>query len=299
MIGITGASGYLGRALATSLASHMLPVVTLGRGDADRALDLGQHTGFRSALEGLSTLVHCAGLAHNRSAPHHYERINHRATMALADAAATAGVRRFIFISTLNVVPAASASGSLSAASLPRPSTAYAESKWLAEQSLEQLLGHSDCDVVICRPGLIYDHQLTGNLATLRHFAGRLPIAFPEKGERGMISRPDLVALLHNLIQRETWGQLPSRNLPVTDGESYSARRIARALGCAAGLSIPAPLWRVGGWCRDRLTSAVPGSTWRAVSGEGWTGAAPVIDGWQPRWTLETLLTDNIEGLSA
>ena len=296
MIGITGASGYLGSAIAATLASHKLPVVTLGRDDTDRALDLGQHTGFRSALEGLSTLVHCAGLAHNRSAPHHYERINHRATMALADAAVTAGIRRFIFISTLNVVPAASANASLSAASLPRPGTAYAESKWLAEQSLEQLLGHSDCDVVICRPGLVYDHQLTGNLATLSQFAGRLPIAFPDKGQRSMISRPDLVALLLDLIQRESWGQLPSRSLPVTDGESYSARRIARALGHAGGLSFPAPLWRVGGWCRDRLSGAAPGSTWAAVSGEGWTGASPAIDGWQPRWTLETLLTDDTEG---
>jgi len=262
VIGITGASGYLGSALAASLASHKLPVVTLGRGDADRALNLGQHTGFRSALEGLSTLVHCAGLAHNRSAPHHYEQINYRATMALADAAVTAGIRRFIFISTLNIVPAASANASLSAASLPRPSAAYAESKWLAEQSLEQLLGHSDCDVVICRPGLVYDHQLTGNLASLSHFAGRLPIAFPDKGERSMISRPDLVALLLDLVQRETWWQLPSRNLPVTDGESYSARRIARALGHAGVLSFPAPLWRVGGWFRDRLSGAAPGSTW-------------------------------------
>lgn len=292
MIGVTGASGYIGRALTDALNARGHEVVTLGRADATRRLDLITTSGYRTALEGLSTVIHCGGLAHNEAAPEDYDKINYKATMALADAALTVGVKRFIFLSSLNLVPPAGHKENAAASSLPRPDTPYVLSKWMAEQSLEQLLRHSACELAICRPGLVYDQELTGNLVTLATIASRLPVALPSVGIRSMISRPDLVSLLILLATHE--GELDGKTerFAVTDGERYSSRRIASALGCRASVTAPASLWRLVSLGRDVMGRKPAGATWRSLSLGGWTGHKPTLSGWRSEWTLETLLAD-------
>ena len=292
VIGVTGASGYIGRALTKALIEGHHEVVTLGRADASRHLDLMTTSGYRSALEGLSTVIHCGGLAHNDALPEDYEQINYRATIALADAALSVGIKRFIFLSSLNVVPAAGYKGSTAASSLPRPDTPYVFSKWKAEQGLDQLLRYSACELSICRPGLVYDHELTGNLAILASIAHRLPVGLPAVGVRGMVSRPDLVSLLTVLAAKEGKLDEKTSRFAVTDGECYSSKRIGSALGGRTPIMGPAGLWRFGGFCRDVLRGKPFGATWRSLSLGGWTGPWPAIDGWRPEWTLETLLAE-------
>ena len=294
MIGVTGSSGYVGRALTKALREKGHEVATLGRGDASRYLDLTTTSGYRSVLEDLSTVIHCAGLAHSEALPAEYEQVNYKATMALADAALSAGVTRFIYLSSLNVVPVSGREENAVSSSLPKPNTAYACSKWMAEQSLEQLLRHSSCELSICRPGLVYDHELTGNLALLAKVAPRMPVALPPLGSRGMISRPDLVSLLVFLAEQETRLDRTASHFVVTDGECYSARRIALAFGCRAAVTAPAFLWRVGGLCRDISKRKSAGATWRSLSQGGWLGQMPAIHGWQPEWTLERLFAATV-----
>ena len=292
MIGVTGASGYIGRALTDALDARGREVVTLGRADATRRLDLITTSGYRTALEGLSTVIHCGGLAHNEAAPEDYDKINYKATMALADAALTVGVKRLIFLSSLNVVPPTGYEEDAAASLLPRPDTPYVLSKWMAEQSLEQLLRHSTCELAICRPGLVYDQELTGNLVTLAAIASRLPVALPSVGVRSMISRPDLVSLLVVLATQEGKLDGKTERFAVTDGECYSSRRIASALGCRASVTAPASLWRLVSLCRDVMGGKSVGATWRSLSLGGWTGHKPTLSAWRSEWTLETLLAD-------
>ena len=292
VIGVTGASGYIGRALTQALTEGHHEVVTLGRADASRHLDLMTTSGYRSALEGLSTVIHCGGLAHNDAPPEDYEQINYKATIALADAALSAGVKRFIFLSSLNVVPPAGHRESTAASSLPRPDTPYVLSKWKAEQGLEQLLRHSSCGLSICRPGLVYDHELTGNLAILASIVHRLPVALPAVGVRSMVSRPDLVSLLTVLAAKKGKLDTKTARFAVTDGECYSSKRIGSALGGRTAMTAPAGLWRFGSFCRDVLAGKPAGGTWRSLSSGGWTGPRPALDGWRPEWTLETLLAE-------
>lgn len=315
MIALTGASGYLGRALLAALRQEGADVVSVGRTAPSepvghRELDLSANAGFRVALDGVRSVIHAAGLAHNLGSAEAYEQVNVRATMALADAAIAAGARRFIFVSSLNVVPANADDPRCRAASLPRPDTAYAHSKWRAEQTLEALFAHSSTELVIVRPALIYDLDLTANLATLHRLARRLPFALPAVGARSMIDREDLVRLLCHLALTQDALMQAVPPLVATDGECYSAKRIGRALGAKASLSLPISVWKLLSRVWDLRTHGTAGATWQSLAQDHWCGhgrwtpkllsalAAGRMDGdgvhdqyWQPRYTLETRLS--------
>ena len=292
MLVVTGATGYLGRGLLPAL-SGQCRVVVAGRqpvaGYQFRPLDLTSTAGYRDAVAGATTVIHCAGLAHNRAPASDYRQVNERATMALADAALAAGAKKFIFISSLNVVPAQVSSASNKAAAYPCPDGLYEQSKWRAEQALEQLLAHSSCQLIILRPALIYDLELTANLATLAGLASKLPMSLPTAGTRSMVARIDLVQLIVNVAQ-DQYPVSSVQRLPVTDGECYTAARIVAALGSNRQIVMPAPLWRWIARLRDRYAKLPAGSTWRSLAGQFWCGTVPDIEGWAPSTTLETLM---------
>jgi len=234
-------------------------------------MDLTQVAGYRDLLAGVHVVVHCAGIAHNKGSAEAYEQVNVRGTMALADAAIAAGVKRFIFISSLNIVDPRVDDPTAMASTLPMPDTPYARSKWRGEQALEQLLGHSPCDLIIVRPGLIYDGELTANLKVLARLAHWLPLCLPETGHRAMVSRPDLAGLLVTLAQAE-YDQVQTIRWVAIDGEAYSVRRIAEALGASGCLSVPLRLWRLLMALRDVATGQSVGSGWQSLAGEYWYG---------------------------
>ena len=306
MILVTGASGYIGRALIPTLAQTAASrhIVTAGRtcvGSLQhRPLDLASPEGFRAAVAGANAVIHLAGLAHNEGDLASYEQVNVRASMALADAALSAGVRRFIFVSSLNVVPASALRPECSAGEFPVPESPYAASKWRAEQVLSSLLGHSSCQLIIVRPALVYDHELTANLAALAAQASRLPIALPASGARSMIARSDLVSLLNLLASPD--GKSDTKDAPdradfsgaarivvATDGQCYHARRIARGLGARTRIAVPDFVWRAAARVRDELSRLPRGSTWQSLAGHYWCGQPPGLGGWAPQHTLESL----------
>ena len=97
--------------------------------------------------------------------PDRYQTINVEAPAQLAALAAASGVRHFIFVSSLNVVPVDASQPDLDAAGYDEPDEHYAASKWLAEQRLQETLAGTDCALTIVRPGLVYDVELVANLA--------------------------------------------------------------------------------------------------------------------------------------
>ena len=291
MIVLTGASGYLGSAILTALKHDGCQVVSLGRspvaGIEHRYFDLREPNSARELVEGASAIVHCAGIAHNLGEPEDYDQVNRKATLNLADAAIAAGVKRFIFISTLNLVPSDAASPDQSVAKWAKPKGVYEASKWQAESDLEQLLQWSDCQLTIIRPALVYDTQLVANLALLQKLGQKIPVQLPDVGRRSMVSRGDVAALVVACLNLKSVAQQTVR-IAATDGACYSARDISNALaaGQAPSLSMPSALWRFGLALYDLARLQPPDTTWGKLAVQHWCGAAQHHAGWGATETL-------------
>jgi nucleoside-diphosphate-sugar epimerase len=294
---LTGATGYLGRALCAAFRTRGVTVRVAGR----RAPEGWEHDwGFydldspsmpsETLFRDVTCVVHCGGLAHRLATRTDYERANVHATSQLADAAGRMGVPHFLFISSLNTVPNAAQLADGDASLYPEPTDGYAASKWQAEIALGAICQRHEQALTIIRPALIYDKELTANLARLCQLMRWWPATLPAVGSRCLISRPDLVNLIIDRAVRSLPGTTPSTVLAVTDGQQYDAARISAALsaGRCWGMT-PAWLCRWGGLASDWRGASEPGATWRALTQHYWSGAQPSIAGWRSKWTLESL----------
>lgn len=290
MILLTGASGYIGSAIYASLNGQGISVATAGRSGCDRFLDLSQDGISPELFSNVTVVIHCAGIAHNKGGTSVYRRVNVEACQALASAAVAAGVSQFIFLSSLNVVPATTVDPGTQADDLPKPESLYAASKWRAEIALSKLLGPSPCELIILRPALVYDVALAANLATLKKWQNKLPVSLPTTGRRSLVARPDLVELIVSLACGS--GKKPARcgqPLAVTDGQCYSASRIGKAFANRTPMKFPAPLWRVVLGClaalpfhrTQALASSLGGCYWCGEAAQPFNNAV---------WSLERLL---------
>ena len=193
-IAITGASGFIGRHLAARLsgAGHALRLlardpkrIKAGHGHEIVAGDLGERTALEALCAGVGTVIHCAGLV-TASSREDCERVNARATGALAATAARAGVKRFIFVSSL-------------AAREPRLS-AYAASKKNGEDRLREV--GSALSWVVLRPPPVYGPNDDRVLIILRQFLRRLPIIPANRhGRLSLLYVDDLVTALQTLLE--------------------------------------------------------------------------------------------------
>ena len=297
MLLLTGATGYLGRALCAALRTRGVKVRVAGR----RAPEGWEHDwGFydldspsmpsETLFRDVTCVVHCGGLAHRLATRTDYERANVHATSQLADAAGRMGVPHLLFISSLNTVPIAAQLADADASLYPEPTDGYAASKWQAEIELRAICQRHEQALTIIRPALIYDKELTANLARLCQLMRWWPATLPAVGNRCLVSRPDLVDLIIDRGVQSLPGTTPSTVLAVTDGQQYDAARISAALsaGRCWGMT-PAWLCRWGGLASDWRGASEPGATWRALTQHYWSGAQPSIAGWQSKWTLESL----------
>ena len=202
---ITGAAGFVGTALCRRLLAQgrglrvlirngsRLPAELFRELDEVAAVEeLTDETAWVNLLDGVDRVVHLAGRVHGRAssaAADLYFRDNLDLTLDLGRAALKAGVKRFIFISTIKV----NGEGVLSsdhhpyeASDRPRPLGAYAVSKWRAEQELRSLFNRAAApSLVILRPPLIYGSAAKGNYAWLKRWLSwGLPVPVPRSGNR-------------------------------------------------------------------------------------------------------------------
>ena len=300
---LTGATGYIGRAVQVMLQQRLLPVRLVMRSGSDGKssdalhYDMSQpHAPPGDLFDDITCVIHCAGLAHRRASAGAYRAVNIESVGRLAEAAAEAGVSHFVFLSSLNVVPAGTPSADEAAHRLPKPTEPYAASKWQAEQTLQQICGARQMALTIVRPGLVYDAELTANLATLQWLTRWCPVSLPAVGARSMVSRQDLATLLGHCALSQCGAPTGQSILVATDGECYDAARVTRALS-DRGRSIGLPPWasRLAGHCLDWYRGDPLGSTWRGISEEHWCGVAPAVAGWQPVLKLESRNAENVE----
>lgn len=268
----------------------------------------------------VDTVYHLAGIAHSQASDDLYERVNVEGSLKVASAAINAGVRRFVFVSSVKATlvddqakhkqkldqvfrqhsrqqssqqSSENAHKGFTKQHSYNPISSYAISKARAEVQLKELCASSAMQLFIVRPALVYDSEAPGHLAMLKRWCRwRLP-APPERGGRSMVARSDLVRLLLSLHHTTAWFSQP---ITVTDGQKYSTARIHRAFSSAMTLepllpSIPDSVWRLCATIYERLRGLPPGSTLDRIFGEEMYESSGLEElGFSPRSTLESAL---------
>jgi nucleoside-diphosphate-sugar epimerase len=261
MILVTGASGFVGSALITRLSAAGRPVLAGMRsaGNATAAGvparevgDLGTVRDLRAAFEGVSCIVHAAARVHqldDRAADPlaAFRQVNVAGTCALAQQAHEAGVRRFVFVSSIKVNGEATAPGRpFTSADAPQPLDAYGISKHEAEIGLRALAARIGLEVVVVRPTLVYGPGVRANFRALMGLLRRgLPLPFGAiHNQRSFVGIENLVDILTRCID------VPEANggtFLASDDEDLSTTTLLRRLGVALGvrarlLPVPASL---------------------------------------------------------
>ncbi len=179
---ITGVTGFVGTALCKQLrqADHMLTGTTrtsdLGAGPERVPLyhipEFGPETDWSQTVSGAEIVIHLAARVHimkDRAADPlaDFRRVNTAGTKRLAEQAAAAGVKRFVFLSTTKVTGELSPPAGFSETDPALPEDPYGISKWEAEQALAEVSKSTSMEIVILRPPLAYGPGVKGNFFTL------------------------------------------------------------------------------------------------------------------------------------
>jgi UDP-glucose 4-epimerase len=267
---VTGATGFIGRAacawldeagIAVSRAVRRPPDSDAQSGSSIAVGDIDGTTSWSAALNGVSHVLHLANRAHriNENAADsivEYRRVNVDGTRALAVQAAAAGVRRFVFVSSIKVNGETTAPGRpFRADDPPAPQDSYGQSKREAEDALRDVAVQSGMEVVIVRPPLVYGPGVKANFLNLLAAVSRgypLPLA-RVRNARSMIYLDNLVDLLFTCMAHPA---APGRTFLVADGPPLSTPELVRGIAAALGRQprlLPAPPWML------RLAGSVTG----------------------------------------
>jgi nucleoside-diphosphate-sugar epimerase len=261
---VTGTSGFVGGFVRRALEARGAQVVAIGRGAGTvsamptkgRLLPDSSTEQMGEALEGADSVVHLAAAVHDiqgRTSAAEYLRVNRDYPLRLADAAARAGVPRFVFTSTIKVNGERTPPGEAFAeSSEPAPFGPYAESKWQAEEGLRALSVARGIQTRIVRPPLVYGAGVRANFLGLLQWVKRgIPLPFAGfDNQRSLIYVENLADVLTRLAMGDG-DATPSRTYVICDGEDVSTRdlvrRIAFALGVAPHLfRVPEGILRYG-----------------------------------------------------
>lgn len=179
---ITGAAGFVGNHLIENMKRRKLSFIGTTRRSVtglERLDPTDQQTDWQSTLKDVSTIVHLAARVHvmqERDADplNAYRYANVTSTLNLAKAAADAGVRRFVYLSSIKVNGERTEKGQrFSANDQINPQGPYAISKAEAEERLFELGAKTGLQIVVIRPPLIYGRGVQGNFRTLINWAAR------------------------------------------------------------------------------------------------------------------------------
>ena len=292
---VTGASGFVGRHVSPILAHDGWNVRSVVRHPAGYENEvvvgsIGPETDWSAALTGVDAIVHLAARVHHQHEEHAdklYRDVNIDGTLQLARSAIKAGVKQFIFVSTV-LVYGRSNDGRppFSEEDIPTPRGLYGVSKAEAETGLKALAHDHDIDVTIIRPPLVYGFGAKGNFASLvRAVKLGVPLPFAAiRNHRAFVSVQNLGSFISWRLSN------PGGKFDVflvADEEQVSTpefiRRLARAAGGRA-LLFPAPasllsmLLTMSG--RPEARHSLIGSLELDVSKAASTG-------WRPQFTLD------------
>jgi nucleoside-diphosphate-sugar epimerase len=264
---VTGASGLVGGAVVQALAARadvelVVPLRRHYSGLPARAMrfaisGVDTKQDWLPALRGVQVVVHCAGRVHvlNERASDplsQFRLINVDGTMQLARQAADAGVKRFVFLSSIKVNGEETTPGfPFRADQSPHPKDPYGVSKMEAEARLRSLAAETDLEVVIIRPPLVYGPGVQANFLAMMRWISLgipLPLGRVTENRRSLVALDNLVDLISKCLDHSA---AVDQTFLVSDGESMSTatllRRMAYALGRPSRLMpVPLPILTAG-----------------------------------------------------
>lgn len=260
-VAITGATGLVGRALVSNLVPlGQFEVLALTRSSTAPQVggakylfveNLLVQTQWQNKLLDVHILVHSAARVHvmrdiTNDPLTSFRAVNAEGTLNLARQAAAAGVKRFVFISSVKVNgESTQVERSLTEADAPNPQDAYGQSKHEAEQGLRQIAADTGMEVVIIRPPLVYGPGVKANFAALMRAVQRgwpLPLGAVHN-QRSLVALDNLVDFIVTCI---THPQAANQTFLVSDGQDLSTTELVRGMAQAAGVPsrlLPVPVW--------------------------------------------------------
>lgn len=270
---VTGVSGFVGRAITALLSERGIAVHPAARGTACPLPDLSTDFDPAPLLDGITAVVHAAGLAHQPPGTSEalLHRINAEAAGRLAQAAAERGIARFVLISSIRAITGPSAEGVLDETSTPAPTDAYGRSKLAGEIAVRGAFPNA----AILRPPVVYGPCVKANMARLLQLA-RLPLPLPLanlKGRRSVVSDRNLASAVAFALCGETGTFHVDDGAPLTVPDLIAAMR--------AGLSRKPGLFALPG-TSSLLETLVPRVADQLARNLVVTSAALRQRGWQP-----------------
>lgn len=310
---VTGAAGFVGRWLCRDLRERGVWVRALdlaqqpGPWDEFHQCDLRRPAGIGSAVAGVDTVFHLAGLAHSALQGAHataaYRELNVDATRHLVAAADQAAVARLVMMSSVKALGEGE-HGPVDDDTPANPTTDYGRSKLEAERIVLDSAGRKGRHAAVIRSALVYGPGVKGNLRAMCEAvaAGRFPPLAETGNRRSLIDVRDVVAALWLVASRP---EACGKAYIVTDGQDYSTRRILDAMRQALGLGSPRlalgprtlkPLAILGDAVARATRRPAPydsGRHTRLFGSAEYRGPAIARDlGFTPRFTLEAVAGD-------
>lgn len=301
---ITEGTGFVGPGVVARLAAQGVETLACVRGaivsmpEGVRVVPLGElnaNTDWRQFLAGVKNVVHLAARVHvmhdTEADPlTAFRTVNVAGTMNLACQAAVAGVKRFVFVSSVKVNGESTPRfRSFTKDDIPNPQDAYGKSKHEAEQGLLQISKETDMQVVIIRPPLVYGPGVKANFSALMGAVRRgLPLPLGSvNNKRSFVALDNLVDFIATCI---THLKAANQTFLVSDGQDLSTTELIRGMAKAAGVParlLPVPVWAlqaVGallgkGDAVQRLCGNLQVDISKAQSLLGWTPPSSVEEG--------------------
>lgn len=261
---LTGATGFIGSGVLRHAANRpdLRWVAAVRRPVEIRVCERVHHVGelnsstnWREALADINVVIHAAARVHvmNDKASDPlaaFRQANVEGTLALARQAVQAGVRRFVFISSIKVNGEGSEPGRpYRADDMPMPVDAYGVSKREAEDALRELANATGMEVVIIRPVLVYGPGVKANFhSMMRWLSAGVPLPLGSIGNsRSLVYLDNLADLILTCVEHPAAG---NQIFLASDGEDLSTTQLLRRLGSALGrparlLPIPEALLRL------------------------------------------------------
>lgn len=301
---VTGATGFVGRQLTMRCLNDGWTVTALVR-SANPLFSEGLETVVVAGLERLGdvsddlqhqdVVVHCAARVHvmtDKSAKplEEFREVNVRGTLDLAQQAASAGVGRFVYLSSVKVLGESTVIGkAFNEEDLPSPQDDYAQSKFEAEVGLREIATNTGMELVIIRPPLVYGDGVSANFKVMMTALQRgwlLPLG-GINNRRSLVAVSNLVDLIRVCMVHPA---AANQTFLVSDGDDLSTTQLLRQLGLALNRParlLPMPAWLLrcsGALCgrssmAERLCGSLQvdiGKAWRLL---GWTPPNSVFSG--------------------
>lgn len=248
---LTGATGFVGNGIFNKLSCiKKYKTIVVARSNrscfSDHKVEVRIITDFSSSTDWSMTLNDIDVVVHAAARVHiindkvidplvEYRKVNVDGTMALARQAATSGIKRFIYISSIKVNGEQTELGSkFEANANPAPEDAYGISKLDAENALLQLSTETGMELVIIRPPLVYGAGVKGNFATMAKLVAKgLPLPLGAiHNKRSLVALDNLVDLIITCIDHPA---AANQIFLAGDGEDISTTQLLRGVANAMG----------------------------------------------------------------